>query len=420
MLKLRYMFSIERWQEIFETIRKNKLRTFLTGLSVASGIFILVILLAIGQGMQNGVSKQFEKDATNRISVWTGTTSESFKGLNPGRNIEMDNRDYNLATTKNSDKLEFRSGIYSNWNGLTTYGNETGSYRIEGVLGDYQFLENASLVAGRFINDSDVDNFTKMAVIGNRVFQDLFKGQSAVGKYIEITGIKFKVVGIYSDPGGERQETRIFIPLTTAQRVYNAGDKLRSMAFTLKKNENFNEALTASLAFSSQLEADLKASHTISPTDNSAININNTLEKTKKFYDLMTMMRWFFWGVGICTIIAGVVGVSNIMLIIVKERTKEIGIRKAIGAEPWSIIGMILHESIFVTAIAGFIGLITSMALLELVGPYIETDYIRNPTVNFSVAITTVFILIVAGAVAGFFPAYRASNVKPVVALRDE
>jgi putative ABC transport system permease protein len=414
------MFSIERWQEIFEAIGKNKLRTFLTGLSVASGIFILVILLAIGQGMSNGVAKEFENDATNRISVWTNVTSVEYKGLNPGRRIEMDNRDYEMAVKKNSDIIELKSGVYSRWGQLTTYKKESGSYRVEGVRGDYQFLENETLVAGRYINQNDLNYYEKNAVIGNQVFLDLFKGKDALGEYIDIGGIKFKVVGIYTDPGGEREETRIFIPLTTAQRVYNAGDKLRSIAFTLEKHDKFEDALAASEAFSAQIEADLKAKHTVAPEDERAVNVNNTLENTKKFYDLNNMIRWFFWGVGICTIIAGVVGVSNIMLIIVKERTKEIGIRKAIGAEPWSIIGMILHESIFVTAIAGFMGLITSLLLLQLVGPYIETDYIRNPSVDFSVAITTVVILVVAGAIAGFFPAYRAANIKPIDALRDE
>jgi putative ABC transport system permease protein len=414
------MFNIERWQEIFEAIRKNKLRTFLTGLSVASGIFILVILLAIGQGMSNGVEKEFQNDATNRISVWTNVTSVEYKGLNPGRIIEMDNRDYELATKKNETNLELKSGVYSRWGQLTTYKNETGSYRVEGVRPDYQFLENETLVAGRYINQGDVAASEKVAIIGNQVYLDLFKGKNALGEYIDIAGIKFKVVGVYSDPGGEREETRIFIPLTTAQRVYNAGDKLRSLAFTLKKQDSYEDALAASEAFSEQLKSDLKAKHSIAPTDERAVNVNNTLENAKRFYDLNNMIRWFFWGVGICTIIAGVVGVSNIMLIIVKERTKEIGVRKAIGAQPWSIIGMILHESIFVTAIAGFVGLIFGLALLQAVGPLIETDYIQNPSVDFSVAITTVFILIVAGAVAGFFPAYRAANIKPIEALRDE
>jgi len=414
------MFNIERWQEIFEAISKNKLRTFLTGLSVASGIFILVVLLAIGNGMQNGIAKEFENDATNRISVWTGVTSLEYKGLNPGRAIEMDNRDYEMAVSKNIEKLDLKSAVYSLWGQMTTYKKENGSYRVEGVGSDYQFLENETLVAGRYINQGDLNTFEKVAVIGNQVYLDLFKGQNAIGEYVEVAGIKFKVVGIYSDPGGEREETRIFIPLSTAQRVFNAGNKLRSLAFTLQKQANFNDALAASEAFSAQLKSDLKTRHTVSPDDERAVNINNTLEHAKKFYDLNNMINMFFWGVGICTIIAGVVGVSNIMLIIVKERTKEIGIRKAIGAQPWSIIAMILHESIFVTAIAGFVGLISSLILLELVGPFIETNYIRNPSVDFSVAISTVVILIIAGAIAGFFPAHHAANIKPIEALRDE
>jgi len=414
------MLSLERWQEIFETIRKNKLRTFLTGLSVASGIFILVILLAIGQGMQNGIASEFEQDATNRISVWTGVTSESFKGLNPGRRIQLDNTDYDLAEAKNIDDLEYKSGVYSRWGQLTSYKAENGSYRVEGVRSDYQFLENATLTTGRYINQNDLDSYEKVAIIGHRVYLDLFKKKNAIGEYIEVSGVKFKVVGIYTDPGGEREENRIFIPLTTSQRVFNAGDNLRSMAFTLEKQDKFEDALAASEAFTAQLEADLKARHIISPTDERAVRINNSLENAKRFFDLMNMIKWFFWGVGICTIIAGVVGVSNIMLIIVKERTKEIGIRKAIGAQPYSIIMMILHESIFVTAIAGFLGLFFSLFVLEMVGPLIETDYIKNPSVDFGVAFTTVLILVFAGAVAGFFPAYRASSIKPIEALRDE
>lgn len=415
-----YMFNLERWQEIFDTIRKNKLRTFLTGLSVASGIFILVILLAMGQGMQNGISKEFERDASNRISVWTGVTSEEYKGLNPGRPIQLENRDYDFAVKRNADQLEYKSGIYGMWGILTSYGNENGSYRVEGVRGDYQFLENETLVSGRYINENDLVTNGKVAVIGNQVYLDLFKDKDALGEYIDVTGIKFKVIGVYSDPGGEREETRIFIPLTTAQRVFNAGENLRSLAFTLEDKKTYKEALAASEAFSQQLEANIKLAHTIAPSDKRAVHINNSLENMKRFYDLNIMINLFFWGVGICTIIAGVVGVSNIMLIIVKERTKEIGIRKAIGAQPWSIIGMILHESIFVTAIAGFVGLLFSLALIQFAGPYIETSFISNPSVDFSVAITTVFILILAGAVAGFFPAYRAANIKPIEALRDE
>ena len=415
------MFNIERWQEIFETIRKNKLRTFLTGLSVASGIFILVILLGFGQGMQNGIAQEFEQDATNRIGVWTGVTTVEHKGLNPGRFIELTNEDYDILIKKYEDDLEFKSSIYRIWSGVASYKTESGSYRVEGVYPDYQFLENASLTEGRFINYSDHDNFEKVVAIGNKVRNDLFKkDESPIGEQIQISGINFKVVGVYTDPGGEREETRIFLPLSTSQRVFNGGNKVRNLGFTLKRQETFQQALQQSIQFSAELESFLKERHIVAPEDTGAVNVYNTLEEAKRFYDLMSMIKLFFWIVGIFTIIAGVVGVSNIMLIIVKERTKEIGIRKAIGAQPWAIIGMILQESIFVTAIAGFLGLISSMALLEVLGPNIEVDYIVNPTVNFNVAVSTVFILILAGAVAGFFPAWRAARIKPIVALREE
>lgn len=414
------MFSLERWQEIFETIRKNKLRTFLTGLSVASGIFILVILLGFGQGMQNGVAQEFEEDAANRIHVWTQVTTVEYKGLNPGRFIELTNEDYNQLIRKYEDDLEFKSSVFRIWNGLANYKKESGTYRVEGVFPDYQFLENASLTAGRFLNQADIDNYEKVIVIGHKVYTDLFGKAEAIGEQIQISGINFKVIGVYTDPGGEREESRIFLPLTTSQRVFNGGNKVRNLGFTLKPQATFEQAVQQSIAFNNEMISFLKERHIVAPEDESAINSWNSLEEAKRFYDLMNMIKLFFWVVGICTIIAGVVGVSNIMLIIVKERTKEIGIRKAIGAQPLSIIGMILHESIFVTAIAGFLGLIFSMALLEVLGPNIEVDYIVNPSVNFNVAITTVFILIIAGAMAGFFPAWRAARIKPIVALRDE
>lgn len=414
------MFDLERWQEILETISKNKLRTFLTGLSVASGIFILVILLGFGQGMQNGISAQFQRDASNRISVYSGVTSVGYKGLNPGRFIEMTNDDYNYLIKKYEDDLEFKSSVYRIWSGKLNFGNESGSYRVEGVYPDYQFLENEDLVAGRYINYDDQDKKSKVMVIGNKVKQDLFQNQDAIGQQVQINGINFKVVGVYSDPGGEREETRAFVPLSTSQRVFGGADKVRNLGFTLKPKETFEKTLEQSVRFSSEIESFLKERHLVSPDDTSAIGINNTLEGTKRFYDLIGMIKTFFWVVGICTIIAGVVGVSNIMLIIVKERTKEIGIRKALGAQPLSIITMILHESIFVTAIAGFTGLILSMALLEVLGPNLDMDFIKNPSVNFNVAITTVFILILAGALAGFVPAYRAARIKPITALREE
>ncbi|MCB7482406.1 ABC transporter permease [Christiangramia sediminis] len=414
------MFDIDRWNEIFETIRKNKLRTFLTGLSVASGIFILVILLGIGEGMRNGIAREFEQDASNLIFVWPGVTSKEYKGLNPGRRIQLKNEDYNRILLEHDDKLDKTSSTYQVWSNVVSYGKESGSYRMDGVFPDYQYLENMSLTAGRFINHNDVKNIEKTIVIGHQVEKDIFKEEDPIGKYVELSGINFKVVGVFTDPGGEREEARVVIPITSAQKAFGGANNIGRLYLTLKPEENFDDAVAASTAFSKDLDVFLREQHTIAPDDTRAININNSLENAKRFFTLMDMIKYFFWGVGICTIIAGVVGVSNIMLIIVKERTREIGVRKALGAQPLSIIAMILHESIFVTAIAGFLGLIFSLTLLEFIGPAIETQYIYNPTVNFTVAINTVLILVIAGALAGFFPAWRAARIKPITALRDE
>jgi putative ABC transport system permease protein len=250
--------------------------------------------------------------------------------------------------------------------------------------------------------------------------QDLFKDESPIDKNISVYGVNFKVVGVFFDPGGEREERQLYIPITTAQRVFNAGQDIRNMSFTMKMEDNFDKAVKKSEAISQGIESQLKEIHIVAPDDVSAVRVNNTLEEAQKIYSLVATIQAVFWFVGIGTIIAGVVGVGNIMLIIVKERTKEIGIRKALGAMPMSIVGMILQEAVFVTMFSGLFGLVFGLGLLELVGPQIENDFIKYPQVDFNIALTTVFLLVVAGAIAGFIPAYRAAKIKPIVALRDE
>ncbi|SHM50833.1 ABC transporter permease [Flavobacterium chilense] len=414
------MFNIERWQEIFEAISKNRLRTFLTGISVASGIFILVILLGAGKGLQNGIEKQFERDAAGLIEVWSGTTAKQYKGLNPGRQIQFRNSDYSQSVQKFGDKLDLRAATYNFWGGAFSYGKESGSYQYRGVDPDYGAVENIVIVQGRFINSNDLANNEKVATIGMKIKTDLFKDKDPLGKEISINNVNFKVVGVFTDPGGEREEARAYLPKTTVQRAYGGGDKISNLFFTLKKTKDYDEALAQSEKFTQDLKALLRSKNVVAPDDDSGINAYNSVKDAKQFYDLNLYIRLFFWWVGICTIIAGVVGVSNIMLIIVKERTKEIGIRKALGASPFSIISMILHESIFITTIAGFVGLLASLLLLEFVGPMVQSEYFRNPQVDFSVALTTLVLLVFAGALAGFFPAYRAAKIKPIVALRDE
>ena len=416
------MFDIDRWQEIFETIHKNKLRTFLTGLSVASGIFILVVLLGFGRGMENGIRKEFERDATNRVVVWTQSTTKEYKGLNPGRRIRMKNDNYDYISQNFKDQIEFRSGIFRvAWGTTINYKKESVSYSIQGVYPNYQQIENQYMTSGRFINQSDLDSKSKVIVISGKVAKELLKEvEDPMEEYVQINGINFKVIGVYSDAGGEREEDAVFLPFTTAQSVFNGQDRINNLTFTIKPEKTFDKSVAVSNQFSAEIKAYLQESHMVAPDDNSAINVYNSQDEAKRFFTLTDNIAFFFWFVGVCTIIAGVVGVSNIMLIIVKERTREIGIRKALGAKPWSIVGMILQESIFVTAVSGFAGLILSMGLLEIVGPNVEVDYVVNPSVDFSIAMTMVFVLITAGAIAGFFPAWRAANIQPIEALRDE
>lgn len=414
------MFDLERWQEIFDTIRKNKLRTFLTGVSVASGIFILVILLGFGQGMQNGISYEFEQDATTIVEVWPGVTTKEFKGLNPGRRIQLRNENYEAANSLLGDEIEFKSPLIFVRNVNVNYGKEALVYGVRGVSYDYQFIDNAKLHEGRFLNYKDVASTAKVALIGKKIKEDVFKSvESPIGEFINISGILFKIIGVF-DEREQREEERIYIPVTTAQKVFNGADYINNISYTLPKVDNFDEAVAQAIVFKDNLRNYLQQAHTVAPDDTSAIQVWSALEEAKRYFSLIGNIKFFFWFVGICTIIAGVVGVSNIMLIVVKERTREIGIRKALGAKPLSIIGMILHEAIFVTAISGFAGLIFSMGLLEIVGPYIEVDYVLNPSVNFNVALATVFVLIVAGTIAGFFPAWRAAHIHTIDALRDE
>ncbi|WP_425076073.1 ABC transporter permease [Psychroserpens sp. S379A] len=414
------MFDLERWQEIFETLRKNKLRTFLTGLSVASGIFILVILLGFSTGLANGVKSEFESDATNLLTVWTGRTTKEYKGLNPGRYIQMKNENFNLISEKYKNNIEYETALYSIWGADISYKNESVRYQVRGAMPDHQFIENADMETGRFVNQTDLDENRKVAVIGRKLKQDLFKDENPIDKEIKIYGMSFKVVGVFIDPGGEREEQQAYIPLTTSQKVFGAGDDIRNILVTVKMSDNFDEAVALSTNMSNAIEDELKRVHKVAPNDISAVRVYNTLESAQEIYSIIGIIQSVFWFVGIGTIVAGIVGVGNIMLIIVKERTKEIGIRKALGALPMSIIGMILQEAVFVTMFAGLFGLIFGLGLLELAGPYVQHDFIKNPQVNFNIALTTVFILVFAGALAGFIPAYRAAKIKPIVALRDE
>lgn len=409
------MFDIDKWQEIFSTIDKNRMRTFLTGFSVAWGIFMLIILLGSGKGLQNGISSQFKRDAVNQIMFGGGATSKPYNGLKAGREIRFDNRDYDFL--KNSVKgVEEVTGRYYMWqNRVISYKKEYGVFDLIACHPDNMELENSGIKEGRYLNEIDIQKKRKVVVIGEPVQQGLFKnGKDPIGEYIKINNISFLVVGIFTDPS-ERDRTRAYIPISTAQMISGGGNQIHNFAITSNLSAAESENLEKTL------RADFAKRHSFDKDDTNAMWMWNTLKEYKKFLNLFLGIQIFVSIIGAFTIIAGVVGVSNIMIIVVNERTKEIGIRKAIGATPYSIVGMILFEAILITSLAGYIGLISGVGLLSLISSVLpQNDFFLNPEVDFTVAIVSTIVLILAGSLAGLMPALKAARIRPVVALRDE
>ena len=409
------MFDLDKWQEIYSTISKNKLRTFLTGFSVAWGIFMLIILLGSGYGLENGVQKEFEGDAENTLWVSQGVTSMAYKGYKPGRFIRFTNDDY--ENVKDVEDVEYISSRFRiRETNTLSYKNEYGSFDVLCTHPDYRVVENLEIIKGRFINDIDIKEKRKLTAIGKLVDEALFKGEDPINKYIKVGSVPFKVVGVFDDPGGDRDLSRIYIPVSTAQMVFNRANRINNISMTVG-----DASVDRSVEMVEEIRNNMAQIHHFSPDDQRAVHIWNNVENYEKFMRLFANIRLFIWVIGIGTIIAGIVGVSDIMMIVVKERTKEIGIRKAMGATPGSVISLILQESILITAFAGYIGLVLGVGLLELASKYIQgADYFANPEVNINVALGATLILIIAGAIAGFVPARKAATVKPVIALRDE
>lgn len=410
------MFDIDKWREITDTVKKNKLRTFLTGFSVFWGIFMLVILLGAGKGLQNGVESDFKDDAINSIWITPGQTSMPYKGMKPGRRYQFTNTDFNFLQ-HNIEGVEHITGrFHHRWNMGLTYKDKGGRYSFRAVHPDHQYLEKTIITGGRFINQIDLEEFRKVIVIGREVVKELFPKESPIGKYVKLGKTLFKVVGVFRDEGGGREEATIYVPVTTAQRVFNGQNKLHRIMFTIG-----NAGLAESNLIANEAREYLTTKHFINPKDQRGLYVSNNVEEFDQIQTVFSGINYFVWLIGIFTIIAGVVGISNIMLIVVKERTREIGIRKALGATPWSIISLILLESTVITSIAGYLGLVVGVALLEYISSLTtEPGMFMNPSVDFNVAISALIVLVLSGALAGLVPAIKAARVKPIVALRDE
>lgn len=409
------MFDIDRWGEIFQSISKNKLRTFLGAFTVALGIFIFTVLFGMGNGLKNTFKEFFSDDATNTISIWPGRTTKPYKGFKEGRRIQFKNEDLELLKSEFANRIEYITARISK--GVQArYKRESGSYTLRAVHPDNQFLENTIIEKGKFIDQGDVVNKKRVVVIGRLVKQDLFKNEPALGKFIELNGIVYRIVGIFSDSGGDNEERMMYAPYSTLQLIYKNTDEIDEI------NLSFNKKLGGSGA--KKLVVDmrklLKEKHTIAQNDTGGIRIRSVFDNYQQNMQFANMLQFIVLWIGIGTLFAGAIAIGNIMVFVVKERTKELGIRKALGATPKSIIALILQEAILITALAGYVGLLAAIFALNRMGNRLEDYFITNPQVNTSTIISATIILILVGAIAGFIPARRAAKIKPVVAMRED
>jgi len=409
------MFNRDRWREIFETISKNKLRTFLSGFTVALGIFIFIILFGLGNGLKNTFQEFFLDDASNAIFLYPGRTSMPYKGFKANRRIEFNNSDLADIEENFPFFLEHLTPRISR-GALTSFKNESNTYTTRAVAPSHQFVEKTIIMEGRYINHLDIVNKTKNAIIGRLVAKDLFKNENPIGAYINIGNSAFKVVGVFQDDGGDNEERYIYIPYTTRQLIEKSNDEIDQIILTFRKELGH----TGALAFENSLKKYFKDKKVIAPQDPNGIyfqNLTDDLKQSQRFAGVLQIIVSF---VGLGTLIAGIIGISNIMVFVVKERTKELGIRKALGATPRSVIQMVLQESVFITTISGYLGLFLGILVLESIGLKLEEYFIKNPFIDIGTAFSATVVLILFGAIAGYIPAKRASSIKPIIALRDE
>jgi putative ABC transport system permease protein len=407
---------IEALLELWDVLRRNALRTTLTGLSVAWGVFMLVVLLGAGKGLENGADWEFRDDAQNQIWIAGGKTSVPFRGRSPGRAISFKNQDF-ADLSRKVPGIEHLTGRFWLWGEFSvSYGSKRASFSILGVHPDHRFLEKTVIGRGRFLNESDQSDKRKVAVIGSKVREMLFGDDDPVGQYVNIRGLAYKVVGEFEDVGGENELRKIYVPISAAQLVYNQPDVIHQLLFTVG-----DASVEQSQAMAEQARALLAKNHGFAVDDRRALRIGNNLEQFTRLTNVFRWIRVFVWAVGVGTLLAGIVGIGNIMLISVAERTKEIGIRKALGATPASIIRMVLGEALVLTAVSGYAGLVAGVGVVELVAAkFPEAPFFRQPSVSLEIALGATALIIAAGALAGFFPAYRAARVNPIVALRSE
>ena len=414
----------DKWQEIYSVLSKNKLRTGLTAFGVFWGIFMLLVMMGGGSGLENGVTKNFDDMASNSIFLWTQRTTIPYKGFPQGRNYNFDNDD-TQALKDNVPEIKFlapkaSSGGYRGTSNVIR-GLKTGAFSINGDVPDFFKIKSFRILKGRLMNDDDIAQKRKVAAIGKMVYDALFEvGEDPIGKYIQINGVYFTVVGLFEPKRmgeNDNQDAQtVIIPFSTFQKTFNWGNIVGWYSISIKDDIPASEV-------EEKIFRVLADRHSISPDDKHAFGSWNTEKEFTKITGLFSGIRFLIWFVGLGTLIAGVIGVSNIMLVIVKERTKEFGIKRALGATPASIIIQIVTESILITSVAGILGLIVGVFTVEGINKLMqgnEGDMFANPEVDLQIAFTSVIILIISGAFAGLLPAIRAVKIRPIEALRDD
>lgn len=415
------MFDLDRWHEIWITITHNKSRSALTAFGVFWGMLMLVLMVGSGNALEKGIFSQIEGFATNSCFFEANRTTLPYKGFRKGRRWNITNSDIPVIKEKVHELQYISPMLFSGGNEKNVVrGDKNGSYRIKGCFPEYDLIEKSKMLYGRYVNDIDIAEKRKVCVIGERIYEVLFqKGEDPTGKQVRVNGIYFQVVGVARSTsgvniGGETAET-VVLPFSTMQQAFNQGNIVHLLAATAKEGVPVKKV-------QNQILEILKQQHQVSPDDKDAVWTMNIEEQFKMFNYLGIGIAALIWIVGLGTLFAGAIGVSNIMLVTVRERTKEIGIRRALGATPRNIIGQILSESVVLTVLAGLLGIVLGVGLLRGAGIVLSQgdQFFKDPQVSFGMAIGSLLIIIVIGAMAGYIPAQRAMMIKPVEAISEE
>ena len=414
---MKFLFDSDTWQEIYGSIRKNKLRTFITIIGVWWGIFLLVALLGAARGMENGFNKLFGNFATNSVFVWTQSTDTPFKGFQKGRRFRLTENDIDVLKREFSDEIKLLAPR-NQTNNLIVKDFKSGNFNVSGDYPVLDQIQKKNLIYGRFINENDILSEAKVCVIAEDIYKQLFdKNAMPIGEYVKINSINYKVIGVYKRSNGISFDgDAAYIPFTTFRKVYNRANKIDWMMITANDGIDIK-----------QMEKDvlltLKNLHKVHPEDARAFGSVNLGVEIGKVTGFLTGMQFLTWFVGIATLIAGVFAIGNILLITVKERTKEIGIRRAIGATPKEIRQQVILESVFLTTIAGMLGIFFGALVLYVIDQAFgqgDDAALVNPTVNIPIILIAFTILIILGTLIGLIPAFMATIIKPIEALREE